>query len=134
MMKLILASIFVTCAAAFTHDPHHVKHNMLMYGESDVFASHLVYKVPHHYQVILKLTLDERTRAIYLRERRAFPSDQLRFLLDDMNIRDLAALPGISGTVLRVNAAGQKTVLIPSLRLHKSQYSIVYFAELPLPL
>jgi len=132
-MKHILALfILVFSAYSLAQDhSHHVKHNMVMYGESEIFLSHLVYKVPHNYQVILKIELPTEVRERYLAEKKAHPQDRFIFLFDHMCIEDIAEAEYVVGEIFRKDALGNKIVLEASLQLMKENYKIVFFNELP---
>lgn len=113
---------------------HHVKHNMVLYGEHQIFASHIVYKVPHNYQVILEVALDPESRRLYLAERARFPADRIVLLLDESSIAHIERLPRISGTILRTDAQGKKITVVSHLTIPRARYRVVYFSELPLSL
>lgn len=126
----IIVLVFSAYAMAQDHS-HHVKHNMVMYGESEIFLSHLVYKVPHNYQVILKIELPTEVREHYLAEKKAHPEDRFIFLFDHMCIGDIAEAEHVVGEVFRKDALGNKIVLETSLKLTKENYKIIFFNELP---
>ena len=132
-VTLALSLIVSSFALAQDHH-HHVKHNMVIFGESEIFASHIVYKQPHNYQVILKLKLSDADRALYLRARTQFPSDRFIYLLNEMHIAEIANATSISGTLLRYDAAGTKHEIAARIELKRDQFEIVYFDELPLSL
>lgn len=51
-------------------------HGMLVFGTRHVLASHLpMFHSPHHYQVLLELTLPDSARTAYAASRRAFPAE-----------------------------------------------------------
>lgn len=119
--------------AGVEHD-HHVKHNMVLFGEKEIFISHIVYKSPHNYQVILKVDFDEATKNLYLDSRKNSPKDDYIFLLDKMHIADIASLDSITGTMFKTDASGVKTILAEGVTVNKARYRIVFFNELPLSL
>lgn len=134
-MKTILALMFVATVAVQASDhSHHAKHNMVLYGEKETFLSHLVYKQPHHFQVILKVTLPGHAQALYLRERKANPGDQFIFLLDSMDMRDIQVARAVTGTLIRSTSAGERIELASGIRIEREAYEIIYFDELPLSL
>ena len=112
----------------------HVNHMMVLYGEDEIFASHVVYKAPHNYQVILKLNLPHVYCWIYLKEKEAHPSDQFIYILNPIDIRQIASLSAISGVVFRRDHRNQRFDLIPNLKIDRSDFEIVYYDELPLSL
>src|SRR4051812_45565102 len=71
---------------AVNHTTHFAKHNMVLFGDSEVFASHVVYKVPHNYQVVLQLVLLNSEKLKLDEARAAFPNDSFFYLLDPMDI------------------------------------------------
>lgn len=46
-----LAALIFFAAAGFAQSDHRAKHSLILFGENEIFASHIVYKVPHNYQV-----------------------------------------------------------------------------------
>lgn len=127
-----LFAVIVTAGIpAFAHDPHHVEHNMLLFGETEIFASHIVYKVPHNFQVILKLELPANIRELYLRERKLHPTETFIYFLDRMHIGDIGQASAIAGNIFRKNDAGEKVYLARDVRLPRESFAIVYFNELP---
>lgn len=133
-LVLLFCTIFSLQTFATDNHSHHAKHNMVLFGESEIFLSHIVYKVPHNFQVILKIELDEKTKATYLQEKKSNPDDEYIFLLDHMDIKDISTVESISGTISRTDAAGAKTILATNVVLKRSQYKVIYFDELPLSL
>ena len=134
----VVISILLSCLSlqVFAQEhTHHATHNMVLYGQGENFyASHLVYKVPHNYQVILKLNLPSDVKAQVNKEMSAYPSDQFIYLLDHMDIGQITQQPKISGQIFRRAADGSKQILFSSLTLQPNEYRIVYFSELPLSL
>lgn len=116
------------------HPNHHVKHNMVLLGTTEVFASHIVFKRPHNYQVILKINFDEAAQTAYLREREAHPQDQMIFLLDEMDIKDIQSHNAIVGTLIRVDSKRQRIPILESIILKGRNFSVLFFNELPLSL
>lgn len=107
---------------------------MILYGESEIFISHLVYKAPHNYQVILKVQFPENVRERYFETKKAHPDDTYIFLLDKMHIAEIGGLESITGTLTRTDSEDVKTVLAESVKVDKADYKIVFFNELPLNL
>lgn len=124
----------LTGAGAEAHADHQVKHNMLMLGESEIFISHIVYKQPHNYQVILKMDFEESVRNTYLEEKKKYPDQEFIFFLDKMCIADIESADSIQGVMFRRDADGNKTILFDTVKVVKSRYKIVFFNELPLNL
>ncbi|MBC7457351.1 MAG: hypothetical protein H7235_03675 [Bdellovibrionaceae bacterium] len=113
----------------------HAKHNMVLFGEADAYyASHIVYKKPHNFQVILKVTFDPNAKSKIANEMMSHSKDQFIFLLDHMDISKINEKPGISGQIFRTNADGSKQIIFEQMALKDTEYSIVYFDELPLSL
>src|SRR4051812_41609257 len=86
------------------HDPA-AKHFMVLLGESEVFASHVVYKVPHNYQVLLKLNLDSATESTYFGERKLHPKDTFYLLLDKVDMSRIAQQAELTGSLLRYDSS-----------------------------
>lgn len=124
---------FISGLHAFAHEGH-AKHNMVLFGEKEIFASHIVYKVPHNFQVILKVELDDKTRETYLIEKGKYPRDQFIFLLDSMDIARISERPEISGEIFRIGADDRKHIISAKVTLKQTDYSVIYFDELPLDL
>ena len=133
---LVSMSVFLSLSAsAFAWADHnHVKHNMVLFGEQEVFASHIVYKEPHNFQVILSLDIDPDSLQKYLTAKAEHPSEQLLYLLDAMDIKEIDSANGISGSVFYIDGNGEKHEVIPNLTLQRSNFKIVYFDEVPLSL
>ena len=81
--------------ATFVHaqevqDPS-ATHGMLLFGKDEIFVSHLpMFRSPHDYQVIARITLPEEIREIYLEQRVQSPDKTVftlvpeKFVLPDM--------------------------------------------------
>src|SRR5687767_9298112 len=70
VLVAISTSLVISSVQAHDHPADHVKHNMVVYGSpAETYASHIVYKVPHNYQVILKIRFDLQTQEIYRQAR-----------------------------------------------------------------
>ena len=139
MTKLISSALALTmafaaasgvAAGATSHDEHHPPHKMFMFGENEVFASHIVYTKPHNFQVILKLRLDAAAQEKYLSERRRHPKDDFIYILDAMDIGQIRSAERIAGTVFRQDENGLRSDLF-QLELAKGGFDILYFSELP---
>ncbi len=111
-----------------------MKHNMVLFGENEIFASHIVYKSPHNYQVILALTLNAGDRAAYLAAKKAHPSEQFTYLLDSMEIKDIASQSSIGGVVFYLDSADQKHLVLSRVVLSHESFRVIFFDELPLSL
>lgn len=111
---------------------HHVKHSMILFGEADnYYASHIVYKNPHHFQVILKVHFNSNVKAKIGSEMRAYPSDQFIYLLEHMDISLINQKPAISGQIFRRVVDGSKQIIFEQVELKPEEYSVIYFDELP---
>lgn len=138
IISLIFASLaswamFGSLAFAQGH-VHHSRHNMVLFGEAEVFASHIVYKVPHNYQVVLRLDLPAPQLASYRAERAAHPADLILFLLDPADIGAIETATEISGRFVRVDANGARLEFGVAFTLERGAFSVLYFNELPLSL
>ncbi len=133
---LTLALLSLIGSSSFAQDhSHHAKHNMVLFGKPGGFyASHIVYKSPHNFQVILKINFDATSEAKLATEMTAYPKAPFIYLLDPMDISDIQKSPSISGQVFRRAEDGSKQVILNSISLNPNEYSVVYFDELPLSL
>jgi len=134
--KILLsaAMIFMTAqtvTAADNDHRHHPKHNMLIYGSEEIFASHIVYKAPHNYQVILSLTLTDDVKAAYQRGRSTHPEESLFLLLDEMDISKIRDMDSISGTLQRETPTGERETLATGVTITKDNFKILLVNELP---
>lgn len=134
LLTSLLISFF--SLQSFANTPAaHAKHNMVLFGEAHTYyASHLVYKAPHNYQVILKLDLDASSKTKLGIELQAHPQDQFIFLLDHMDISQIELKPTIAGQIFRNDSTGAKHVIFESVHLSAGEYSVIFFNELPLSL
>jgi hypothetical protein len=107
---------------------------MIMLGEKEIFISHIVYKVPHNYQVILKIKLDQNILTNYLQAKRNTPNNLMILLLDHMDISKIAEVSEISGTIFTEDSLGNRTEIKPNVKIAKENFSIIYFDEVPLNL
>lgn len=137
-MNYLLRIFLGLCSILFSlHALSHegcVKHNMLLFGEDQVFASHIVYKSPHNYQVILKINFEKEIADLYLKEKKRYPKDQFIFLLDSMDIKQISTYSQLSGTISRTNELEQKTELAVNVKVARDHFELIYFDELPLSL
>lgn len=131
---LFMIPIFALVANAEEHShEHHAKHNMVLYGDSQLYLSHLVYKVPHNYQVILAVKLHPDGKVGYEISKALHPEAQHIFQLDEIDISKInTEKMNLTGTLSRLDAEGKKTVLATEIPI--TEYSVVYFNELPLSL
>ena len=130
----LLLIIFTNSSQAQDHS-HHVKHNMILFGTHDnLYVSHIVYKKPHNFQVILKIRLTSELSHLIEKEMEDNPSDQFILLLDHMDIGKIYEKPIISGQVFRRKSDGSKKIILNNLEISPLQYSVVFFNELPLSL
>ncbi len=134
--KLILVTCVITFSSSnsFAQHEHHAKHNMVMMGEQEIFISHIVYKVPHNYQVILKIKLTQDALTEYLNAKRNTPNNLMILLLDHMYISKIADASEISGTILTEDPAGNRTEILTDVKITKENFRIIYFDEVPLNL
>ncbi len=136
MKKLICFSLLFAALGKvnFSYAHSHVKHNMVLFGEHEIFASHLVYKHPHNYQVVLALDLTQEERRIYLALRRQHPNGLIKFLLDPMNIKDIRSQESITGPRIYEDDGGKDHEVLARLTVPRNKFSVIYFDELPLDL
>ena len=125
---------FAQVAPAPSPHDHHRRHFMVLAGESEVFAYHYVYKVPHNYQVILKVRFDEVSRALYLAERAAHPGETFFYYLDKMEIAKVDSAAELVGSLVREDAAGAQTELAAGIRVPRADFDLLFFDEVPVDL
>jgi len=116
------------------HGPHLAKHNMVLIGEEKVYASHIVYKRPHNFQVILELNFPTSVMETYLAEKKSHPNDQFIFLLDSSDISKIQFAESLSGTLLRTDADEVRHELLTGIVIAPGKFKVLYFDELPLSL
>lgn len=130
---LIFAMGFAVHAEAHDH-ANHPPHNMVLFGQDEIFVSHIVYKKPHNYQVILRVRLNQIAQKAYTESRRANPNDLHIFLFDSMDIGTIQAKPRLTGKFLRQTDQGTRTPFLTEVALEPDQYELIFFDELPLSL
>jgi hypothetical protein len=138
----ILSTVFVLfslvtagASRAADHDHHgHARHGMILLGTQEVFASHIVYKEPHHFQVLAKLNLDDATLQKYLTAKAQRPNDLFILVLDPIDLRDIGSLGRLTGKILRQDETGTKHDLVLGVEIPKGKLQVLYFDELPLSL
>lgn len=116
------------------HQHVHPKHNMILLGTDPIFASHIVYKVPHNYQVLLEIKFDAPTIEQYQAAKKNFPNDLFLFLLDPLDIKDIAAQAPLTGKLLRQDSAGDRHEIVSTTTVRKGNFNLIYFDEVPLSL
>lgn len=119
-------------AVAATVPASHPSHNMLLFGSEEIYASHIVYKSPHNFQVILKLRLPDNVKEHYLLLRDSHPDAQIVLLLDPFDISTIATASTISG-LIKVRGSSNR-ILTPRVTLTRNDFDLVFFNELPLAL
>jgi hypothetical protein len=135
-MKGILIALLILMPVQGLADSHthHVRHNMVVYGMNEVFASHIVYKQPHNYQVILNVNFSDAVMDAYRLARTEHPSDTFIFLLEPGDISKIREEDRLTGSLFRRNSSGQRVDIEPSVTLEREAFRVEYFAELPLSL
>lgn len=133
---IVVAASFVAASGQILADDHqhHPPHNMVVFGVDEVFASHIVYKTPHNYQVEMAVTFPTEVQAAYRAARSAHPNDTFIFLLDSMNIAEIARQERLTGALFRLDADDQRFDIAPAVALERNAFRIVFFQELPLSL
>lgn len=128
-------AMFVNGSAIAQHDHHnHPPHNMILLGQDEVFASHIVYKEPHNFQVLLKVDFDPETRSVYKNAKREHPNQLFIFLLDSMDIKMISEQTALTGKILFENTKNERVVIRQNVHLSQDQFKIIFFDELPLSL
>jgi hypothetical protein len=130
---VLALALVVMSVSAYAHE-NHTKHNMVLVGENEIFASHIVYKSPHNYQVILKINLSAETRSKYLSARKSAPGNLMILLLDSMDISKIASTTALSGTLLSEDQNGNRSELETNIKIEQKDFQLLYFDEVPLSL
>lgn len=134
---VILTTLMVAKAAtAQTHPHNHAKHGMVLFGDQyEIFASHIIAKAPHNYQVILKVNLDRITQNIYDDSRINHRDERIVLVLNTMDLSTIKSQPTLVGTLIRENlTTNARTTLATEVILLAHHYELVFFQELPLSL
>ena len=140
-MKKLIATAFLALLLGGTpgtqagnHHGAHAKHGMFLYGDETLFASHIVYKSPHNYQVILKILLHKEAREAYEQTKGSFPDQALIFVLDTMDLSTIVSKPTLHGTLFREDSQGQRIEVLSGIEVAEKNYDVIFFSELPLSL
>lgn len=133
-MKKYLSLLLLLGFGLSAKAQHHPPHNMLLRGQTEVYASHVVYKSPHNFQVELELELPPEVKGRYIKEVANHPDETFFYLLQHLHIGDIQNVSSISGSFQRENAKGERVTFIDQVELPKSAFKILYFYELPLNL
>ncbi len=134
MKHLLAGFVFFLGSASVALAHGHAQHNFVLFGEKEIYASHIVYKQPHNYQVILRLRLTEEVKSAYLATAKAHPAAVIRFKLDSMDVATIGSQAVLTGPILFDDESGVEQVAIPSVRVNRSEFDVLYFDELPLSL
>lgn len=135
--RILVYLIFGFSLTTFAQTNHlnHAKHNMIIFGDQGHhYASHIVYKAPHNFQVVLKLQLNSDLDQRLASEKSQHPTDEFVYLLDAMDISQIKNQPSLRGQILRKSMDGVTRIISALVELKASDYSIIYFDELPLSL
>jgi len=136
MLKFSVMLISILSLSAPLHgEDHsrHVSHGMLLFGTEEVFADHIVYKEPHNYQIILKVEFDGETKQKYLDALSSYPSGEIIFMLDPLDIETIPSAFVITGKIIHRHASAASDVQT-DISLASDQFEVVYFKKLPLSL
>lgn len=130
LFSTLFANANLTTQDHSTHPPH----NMILFGSLPIFASHIVYKKPHNYQVILEVSLDSTARQLYHETILKFPNDQMILLLDSMDIGQIERKPSLTAKLIRTTEQGERKILDEHITIKPEDYKIIFFDEIPLNL
>jgi hypothetical protein len=112
----------------------HSQHNMILLGEGPIFASHIVYKEPHNFQVLLEIKFDEETKSLYLASKADHSQALFIFLLDPIDIKNISTQEFISGSISYTDSAEQRHEVIHHVTVSRANFKVIYLDELPLSL
>ncbi len=141
-IKMLALSLLVSISSFAQQTPsptpgphdHHRRHFMVLAGDAEVFAYHYVYKVPHNYQVILRVRFDDVTFKRYVSERQGHPKDIFFFYLDKMEIAKVDSVTELVGSLVREDAAGVQTELLTGVKVSRADFDLLFFDEVPVKL
>ncbi len=113
--------------------PHLAKHQMILLGEAELIASHIVYKAPHNFQILMSLNLPPAVYELYRSERLNHPQDLMIFKLDPIDLATIRQQTQLIGSLIRQTET-ENVVLFENVILEQADFKILYFDELPLSL
>jgi len=113
------------------HPAHHVKHGFFLYGDKTLYASHIVYKVPHNYQVILRITPHHDLQLEYNKAKSLEPASKFIFVFDQMDLTKIESYPTVTGILFSEDLNGDCQAVTGRLELTEKSYEVIYFSELP---
>ncbi len=132
MKNFVLFLFLCFCVEVYgqDHGTHHAKHGFLIYGKETLFASHIVYKVPHNYQVILQLQSIKELDGLPEVIKSQFPNNKLVLVFDEMDLTQIVHQPIITGMLYREDEEGVRHPL-KTMSIDSSDYEVIFFNELP---
>jgi hypothetical protein len=133
-MKSLLVLFFTLLSLtsfAQGHPAHHAKHGFFLYGDKTLYASHIVYKVPHNYQVILRITPQDDLQLEYNKAKSLEPANKFIFVFDHMDLSKIESYPTVTGILFSEDQNGDRRAVSGRLELTVKSYEILYFSELP---
>lgn len=140
-MRMLMLTIILVALATFAqgsgsgqppdHSHHTVKHYFVLMGENEVFASHVVYRPPHNYQVLMKVQLPAEIETKYLESKKQFPKATFLLYFNPFVVSEIQSYPVLKGVLLQQNPDGQETLIAENLSLDAKDYQIFYFEEVP---
>ncbi len=116
------------------HSHHNVKHNFIMYGENPIYASHLIYKAPHNFQVILQLNLSSQLVTSISELRIQNPNAVFYFEALNLDFSEFSNVNELTGAIFYEDEAGRRHTVIESNSITKDNFKVIYFYQLPLDL
>lgn len=133
-MTSFMLLLLALATNAQAHSGAHVPHQLLLYGQEEVFASHIIAPSPHHHQLILKIKLPVTARDLLKRERASHPGQSFIYRLEAMDLGEFGVQTELRGRLQRIESSATRVPLIEDLRIPKDHVEIIYHAELPLSL
>jgi hypothetical protein len=134
LVAMVLALMGVSSSGMAQSHEHLSKHGFVLMGDEQIFASHIVYKHPHNYQILIELTFDAKTTQVLRNARAAEPENLFVFVLDPLDLTQIASQRSLTGIIQSRNKNDERTTIIDGVVVANRFFKIIYFEELPLSL
>jgi len=129
----LFTSIMAFGGGSHEHPPVHKKHSFVFVDRNAEYATHVVYKKPHNFQVNIRLK--PLPLLPYIAEAMAsFPEQSFFIQFNPFDISKMNEKPDLSATIVREDSSGQLIPIAKDFSLVAGNYEVTYFEELPLDL
>lgn len=137
MKQLIVLGALVTLTMtigkiSLAADSHPAKHQFILFGDSQIFASHIIAQPPHNYQVLLEIKVNEDEKQSYLDTKVRNPDAKIIFVVNSIDLHDIASAKSLSGDLLVEQSDGQRKKILPTLSVAREDFKIIYTDEVVL--